>query len=855
MSPNTKYKGPLTSIFGTALKRLLPRRNAAFGAVLIALASTSAFAGGGDVSTDEVYSDGIILTDIDGDGNVDLAVAANRSFAAGRSRYYLGNGDGTFGSRILLIDGASSEIAVADVTGDTFLDLIQGRRDLTDLVIPGDSFGDLIIGSATDVSADTNRVLDLAIGDLDNDGDLDIVMGNGRPGGVVSVDPQPNRFYLNGGTGTFTGADIAADADDSRGIALADMDGDGDLDVIVGNDDTTPGSNRIYMNQFVESGSTAVSFAAGIDFGPADDQTSRIVIGDLNNDTLPDIVAINTVQAGTSPGINRFFLNETAGGIFALSTEMDVSADADRSNSGVLADFDGDGDLDLAVANGLPTAGESARPRLYLNQFIGSGTVSFAAGIDISIDEQMSRSIAAADLNGDTFIDIVVGNQDLIDGVSGRDRRYLNNGTADPFANVVPVIDTQAGALATDEETDLLIELDDVTVTDGDNVFPDDFTLTVQEGDNYTVTSNTITPVLGFAGDLTVPVVVNDGTDDSGSFDLTVTVNDTVNNPPTFTSTPLEVAREGEVYTYNITTDDPDVGEVAAISELATLPGWLTLTDNNDGTATLTGTPGAADVGAANTVSLQASDGVDTATQTFDITINAPPEFTSSPVTSATEGTMYMYAITASDADVGDTLAITSAGALPGWLNLTDNGDGTADLVGTPDAADVGDHAISLQVSDGTETAVQDFTIVVSADPTPPANNAPTITSTAITDATEGTTYTYDITTSDDDAGDTLEISAPTLPAWLTLNDNGDGTAALTGTPAAADVGDHDISLQVSDGTDTATQNFTITVEAGVAPPPPPPPPSGGGGGGGSLGFLSLLALGAVGAARRRRSR
>jgi hypothetical protein len=307
-------------------------------------------------------------------------------------------------------------------------------------------------------------------------------------------------------------------------------------------------------------------------------------------------------------------------------------------------------------------------------------------------------------------------------------------------------------------------------------------------------------------------------------------------------------------YTYDITTADPDVGQVAAITPLAA-PAWLTLTDNNDGTATLTGTPGAADVGAANSVSLEASDGAATATQNFDITINAPPEFTSSPVTSATEGTMYMYAITASDADVGDTLAITSAGTLPDWLTLTDNGDGTADLVGTPDAGDVGDHDISLQVSDGTETDVQDFTIEVSADPTPPpANNEPTFTSTAITDATEGTTYTYDITTSDDDTGDTLEISAPTLPGWLALNDNGDGTAALTGTPAAADVGDHDVSLEVSDGTDTATQNFTITVAAGT-PPPPPPPPSGGGGGGGSLGFLSLLALGAVGAGRRRRSR
>ncbi|MBT0961739.1 Ig-like domain-containing protein, partial [Denitromonas iodatirespirans] len=54
--------------------------------------------------------------------------------------------------------------------------------------------------------------------------------------------------------------------------------------------------------------------------------------------------------------------------------------------------------------------------------------------------------------------------------------------------------------------------------------------------------------------------------------------------------------------------------------------------------------------------------------------------------------------------------------------------------------------------------------------------------------------------------------TAPTLPAWLTLTDNGDGTATLSGTPTNAEVGNHAVSLQVSDGSLTATQNFTLTV-------------------------------------------
>ena len=144
--------------------------------------------------------------------------------------------------------------------------------------------------------------------------------------------------------------------------------------------------------------------------------------------------------------------------------------------------------------------------------------------------------------------------------------------------------------------------------------------------------------------------------------------------------------------------------------------------------------------------------------------------------------------------DAGDTLAIT-ASTLPSWLSLTDNGDGTASLTGTPTNTDVGDHSVVLEVSDGDETVSQSFTVTVTN-----TNDAPTFTSTAVTAATEDSVYSYAITTDDVDAGDTLAITAATLPSWLSLTDNGDGTASLTGTPTNTDVGDHSVVLEVSDG-------------------------------------------------------
>jgi len=89
------------------------------------------------------------------------------------------------------------------------------------------------------------------------------------------------------------------------------------------------------------------------------------------------------------------------------------------------------------------------------------------------------------------------------------------------------------------------------------------------------------------------------------------------------------------------------------------------------------------------------------------------------------------------------------------------------------------------------------------------ANSIPQFTSTAVTSGTVGNVYTYNITATDSD-NDDLTIIATLKPDWLTLTDNGNGTAILTGTPTEA--GDFDVTIQVSDGIDTDDQSFTIVV-------------------------------------------
>jgi gliding motility-associated-like protein len=91
--------------------------------------------------------------------------------------------------------------------------------------------------------------------------------------------------------------------------------------------------------------------------------------------------------------------------------------------------------------------------------------------------------------------------------------------------NKKPVIVSQQ-SLTTSKGQPITIQLTDLQVTDPDNVYPNDFSLKLLPGSNYTVSGNVITPVADFTGNLTVKVVVNDGKVDSDPFNLLIKVTD-----------------------------------------------------------------------------------------------------------------------------------------------------------------------------------------------------------------------------------------------------------------------------------------------------------------------------------------
>ncbi|NNE47781.1 MAG: tandem-95 repeat protein, partial [Rhodothermales bacterium] len=322
--------------------------------------------------------------------------------------------------------------------------------------------------------------------------------------------------------------------------------------------------------------------------------------------------------------------------------------------------------------------------------------------------------------------------------------------------------------------------------------------------------SLTGTPTNDDVGANAVVLRVSDGSlTDQQSFLISVA---NTNDPPVFTSSPVTTGAQDAAYVYDVVVTDPDGDSISITAP--TLPGWLSLTDNTDGTATLSGTPSNSDIGI-HSVVLNAFDGTISTLQSFSVTVsdkNDPPFFTSAPVTGATEDQTYTYTVTASDPDGGTTLIFT-APTLPSWLTFTDNGDGTASLIGTPLNANVGSNPVQIDVSDGSLSDTQSFTITVIN-----TNDAPVFTSLPVTAGSQDVAYLYPVTVSDPDA-DSVTITAPTLPSWLSLADNDDGTATLSGTPTNSNIGVHNVVLRATDGTAPTTQSFTITIADKNDPP------------------------------------
>ncbi|MCP5058661.1 MAG: tandem-95 repeat protein [bacterium] len=287
------------------------------------------------------------------------------------------------------------------------------------------------------------------------------------------------------------------------------------------------------------------------------------------------------------------------------------------------------------------------------------------------------------------------------------------------------------------------------------------------------------------------------------------------NTAPTLAAIGAKMTTEGQRLTFNVTATDPDAGDTLTLSA-APLPNGATFNDNGDGTGTFDWTPQAGQANVYNVTFTVADNAATpgTAMETVAITVfnaNQSPVLAAIGNQTVNEGAALTVNVSATDADA-DALAL-GASNLPTGATFNDAGNGTGSLNWTPGFAQAGNFSVSVTATDNGSPMLSDsetFMITVGDVNRPPVLGA-------IGDqvVNEGETLDLMLSASDPD-GDGLTISASSAPASSTFQDNGDGTASFSWTPAFGSTGNYAVSFSVVDnGSPPANDSESINIAVG----------------------------------------
>ena len=329
----------------------------------------------------------LAVGDFNNDGKADLAVTQCElagSFCGDQNdvAILLGKGDGTLQPQHVImkaVGAAPEQIRSTDMNGDGNADLVVVDSGSDDVVI--------LLGNGNGTFRRDQRwsagqlPRGFAIGDFNGDGVPDIATANNKSSTVTAL--------LGTSKGNLAAARDYAMGDAGLGVITADFDGDGAADIATCD---SKGNVNILLGQGSGTFSPPIVYPTGLVF------FKSFLVGDLNGDHHPDLVAVNEIAFTV--------LLNNGNGTFSVGGTFTAAND---SLSGVLGDFNGDGELDVLVGNnhGFPNAGS-------LSLFLGNGNGTFQPESVLSIGNNLLTTITAGDFNNDGKLDAAVVSSDGI---------------------------------------------------------------------------------------------------------------------------------------------------------------------------------------------------------------------------------------------------------------------------------------------------------------------------------------------------------------------------------------------------------------------------------------------------------